>query len=167
MADQQTLKYGWAPGYGGEPVYSIRPNGDANPGFLASEVLSKKSGRYVIYDISDAYWRVCADNETKIGGYVDQDLTCSSTNGGTKLAIAQNVDQFCTEMPYAVAGAVGTLTAAVLKTIIGKLIDIYVIGGIQYADNAALQTILRVVDGSVERNTLIVTVLNAKIDQVA
>lgn len=157
MAD---LKYG---------IRSGTPNYTHLAPFKASEVLSAKSGRLVLYDISDAYWRLVANGEAVVGGYVDHSLTCSATAGQTKLPIATNVDQLVFEMPYAYNGAAATLTSAVLETIVGKLIDIYVASNIQYADNrdSVSDSVLEVVGGDVNANTLYVKVVASKQNQIA
>jgi hypothetical protein len=156
------LKYGVAPGYG-EPIFSYKGK------FLGSDVLSAKSGRYVVYDISDGYFRAVNDGENRITGYVEQALTCDSTSGNTVLPIATNVGLFATEMPYSFDGLVATLTQAVLDTIVGKLIDIYVLNNIQYADNRTVvaDNVLQVVGGDVAENTLYVVVVGSVINQIA
>ena len=69
------LKYGVAPSYSGEPAYTWEAE------IYGSDVLSPKSGRLVVYDISDAYFRAVNDGENKVSGYVDQDFTANSTSG--------------------------------------------------------------------------------------
>jgi hypothetical protein len=155
------LKYGVVPSYGCEPAYTWEAE------MLASDVLSPKSGRLVVYDIGDTYFRAVNNGENKVSGYVDQDFTASSTSGNDKIPIAMNCDQFATEMPYATAGAAGTLTAATLKTYIAKLFDLYVTGNIQYADNQQNDSLMRVIGGDVDNNTIYVVVMNAILGQIA
>lgn len=133
--------------------------------FKASQKLPAKSGRFVIYDTSEAYWIPADDNAAAIGGYVEQSLTTSATAGGTVLPIIDPKGRIF-ELPYAATGAAATLTATVLKTLIGKFIDLYVDGdGIQYADNAANQAILRVEGGNVDNNTLYVSIKDSVVTQ--
>jgi len=132
--------------------------------FYASAVLSAKSGRFVIYDTTSGYWKVAPDNADKITGYVEEHLTCSATSGGTVLSIISVRDRVF-ELPYAASGVVATLTDAVGKTLIGKLIDVYVASDIQYADNATSQAILRVEGYDVAENTLKVSVIDSAIAQ--
>ncbi len=151
------LKYGVTDGI---PQYTTEGT------FLASDVISKKSGRYVVYDISDGYWRAVNDGEAVVGGYIPEDATCSTTSVD-KFSIATNVDQFSTEMPYSFDGAAATLTQAVLNTLIGKFIDIYVANNIQYADNrtTVADSLFIVTGGSVAENTLKVKVSSSKMGQ--
>lgn len=135
--------------------------------FGASKVLPAKSGRFVIYDISDGYWKGVANDTTAIGGYLEQSLTTSTSAGATVLPII-DVKGRTFELPYAAAGAAATLTEAVLATLIGKLIDIYVdANSVQYADNAANQAIFRVEGGDVAENTLKVSIIDSAITQIA
>lgn len=147
----------------GSPIFSTTGK------FGASDVLSAKSGRYVVYDVSETYFRAVNNGENKITGYVEESLTCSATAGNTVLPVALNVADFVCELPYSFDGATATLTQATLDTIIGKLIDIYVASNIQYADNrtTVADSILRIVGGSVENNTLYVTVVDSAINQIA
>lgn len=152
----------------------VNDSGDAKyttpeAGFLASTVLLPRSGRYVVFSVAGGNLRAVAGATTRITGYVDEDLTTSATSGVTRLPIAYNVDQFSTEMPYSFDGAAATLTQAVLNTLIGKLIDVAVIGNVQHADNRTTQVsaILRVTGGDVVNNTLHVTVTNAAVGQIA
>lgn len=124
-------------------------------------VLSKKSGRYVVNDVSDDAFKICADNAAAITGYVEQDLTSSTTSKKTVVSVATNVDQFVCELPYALAGAAGTLTDATLADAKGRQIDLYVASNIQYADVASDQAVFECVGGSVENNTLYVKVIAA------
>ena len=133
--------------------------------FQASQVLPAKSGRFVTYDVSDASWISCENDEATIGGYVEESLTTSATKGATSLGII-SVRQRVFKLPYAAAGAAATLTAAVAITLVGKLIDLYVDGnGVQYADNAASQAILRVEGHDVDNNALLVSVIDSAIVQ--
>lgn len=138
--------------------------------FKASEVLSAKSGRFVVYDDSDNYWRVVASGEAKIGGYVEQSLTCSSTNGGTKLPVI-DVRGLTFELPYANATSVTTqLTQAVLDDLIGKTCDILVTSNIQYADaGATTDNMFRIVGGNPGKGygTLHVQVLDSFVGYIA
>lgn len=141
--------------------------------FYASQKLPAKSGRFVYYDISDAYWKACADNSVTLGGWVEQhtsDLTSdatSATNGGTKFQII-DVEGRTFELPYAASGAASTLTETVGAALIGKKIDLYVDSdGIQYADNTANQAVLQVKGYNVAENTLTVMVIPAYIVQLA
>ncbi len=153
--------------YGVAPYSTVKPIESPEGLFYASQVLSKLSGRYVVYGTSSTYFLACADNAAAASGYVTWTGTTSSTNGGTKLAIAMNIDQFATELPYAASGAAATLTNAVLVTLYSKLIDMYVTSNIQYADNNASQSAFRIVGGDAAENTLYITVLNSKLNQAA
>lgn len=146
----------------GEPKYSYQAP------MYGAEVLSAKSGRYVIYDRDLTYWKACTTGESYIGGYVEQSLTCSTTSGITVLPVAVNVWEFATELPYATAGAAATLTAAVLKTLIGTACDLYATGNIQYADAAVTtDSLFIIVGGNVAHNSLYVVVQPAKVLTVA
>lgn len=130
---------------------------------LASDVLSAKSGRYLVYDQSDTYFRAVNDGEAAISAYTDWSGTANATSGKTKVEAAFNVDMFVCELPFAAAGAASTLTAALLKTYLGNSYDIYVTGNIQYADVQTTDTIIRVVGGSVQNNSLYTIANNADI----
>lgn len=133
--------------------------------FAASQVISRLSGRYVVFDASDDDFDVCADDAAAITGYVEQDLTTNATADVTELPIATNVGDFVTEMPYALAGTAGTLTQALLDTYLGDTCDLAVISSIQYADIATDQDVFVVVGGSVVNNTLYVRVIDSVINQ--
>jgi hypothetical protein len=152
------LKYGvvW-----GTPIF-----GHKAP-WLASDVVSKKSGRYCVYDISDGYWRASNNGENKISAYVEHDFTAGSSSGAEEYPVAQNVNAFCTELPYAIGGAAGTLTEALLATYLSLLMDLYVASNIQYADIQTNDNILRCWGGSVSHNTLFVTVVDSAIASIA
>ena len=154
-------KYGIAPYSGLDPIYG------PEMGVYTSNVFSLKSGRYCVYGTSSAGMLACADNAAAISGFTQWTGTASATTLATKISVAYNIDQFATEMPYAASGAAATLTAAVLITIYSKLIDIFVSSNIQYADNAASQSVLRVVGGDVAENTLYVHVVDSKMNQAA
>ena len=149
------LKYGIADSKQNESYYT--------GAFYASQKLLAKSGRFVVYDISDGYMKACADNAAAVTGYVEEVMTTSATNGGTSLRII-DVRGKTFELPYAASGAAATLTEAVGKALIGKKIDLYVdADGVQYADNAANQAAFRVAGYNVAENTLLVSVLDANI----
>ena len=139
--------------------------------FLASDVLSALSGRFVVYDESDTYWRASNSGEATLNGYVEQHLTCSSTNGGSKLPIF-DVRGLTFELPWANATDVTTaLTKAVLDALIGQLCDIYVASNIQYADSGATSdNIFRIVGGDPDGGTygtLFVQVVDGAIQDIA
>ncbi len=148
------LKYGNI-GLLGEPLFTLAGK------MYASTVLSAKSGRYVVADISDTYWRAPATNEAAVNGYIDQHLTCNSTSGNTILPVATNVCDFATEMPYSEAEAAVTLTAAKLILAIGVPGDFYVAANIQYWDNASTQNVLKCVGGDVAEGTVYAVVMDA------
>ncbi len=152
-------KYGIAPYSGIDPVFG------PEIGLKASQTFYVKSGRYLTYDTGDTAFKSTANAEAAISAYTDWTGTGSSTLLATKISMAFNVDQFATELPYAVSAA-STLTAAVLVTIYSKLIDLYV-STYQYADNnASIQdSLFRVVGGDVAENTLYVTVVASKMNQ--
>lgn len=136
--------------------------------FYASQKLPPTGGRFAYYDISDGYWKSCTDNQQAIGAWVEEsDAVTSTTNGGSSYQLV-DVEGRIFELPYAASGAAATLTEAVAKTLVGKLIDLYVdSNGVQYADNAADQAVFQVKGYDVSRNTLKVQVLDAYIVQVA
>ena len=161
MAESDVLKYGTTDGKTDE-VFT-------QGAFAASVKLLAKSGRFVVYDVSDGYWKAAVNDATQISGFVDEVMTASATAGATKLPI-RRVQERTFELPYAAEGAAAALTEAVGKALIGKLIDLYVdANGYQYADNLAtpLQKILRVEACSVARNTLTVSVIDSAIVQQA
>lgn len=156
------MKYGLAPG-SADPIW-----GSSLAKMYASVVLNHLSGRYVRYDSGDAGWILCANDEAKVGGYImESGFTCNATTGITQLPVIRNVNECAFELPYAASGAAATLTQAVLDVLWDKIIDIYVTGNIQYADNATSQTIIRVRGGDVENNTLYTSVIDADIDQAS
>ena len=54
----------------------------------ASQKLPAGGGRFVYYDISDAYWKSCTDNQQAAGGWIEQaDAVTSATNGGKKYPV--------------------------------------------------------------------------------
>lgn len=135
--------------------------------FWASQKLPAAGGRFVYWDISDAYWKSCTDNQQAAGGWVKQALTTTSaTNGGTIFPIMDIRDRIF-ELPYASGGAAATLTETVGKALLQKKIDLYVTSGVQYADNATDQALFIVRGYNVPRNTLKVMVDPVYILQVA
>jgi hypothetical protein len=137
--------------------------------FLASDVLSAKSGRFVVYDESDAYWRAANDGEATFNGYVEQHLTCAATSG-QKLPIF-DIRNHTFELPYANATSVTTqLTQANLDAMIGQLCDLHVASNIQYADaGATTDNIFRIVGGDPTQGygTLYVQVVDTAIQDIA
>jgi hypothetical protein len=146
-----------------------KPRVTTDAPMYASTVLPAKSGRFIVYDTSATYYRAPATDEDAITAYVEQNLTCSATSGSDRLPAVTNLAELTFELPYATSGAAATLTAAVLETLKGKLVDIYVDGdGVQYANASASTDDMFVVQGgSVAENTLYVTVNPAKINQVS
>jgi len=138
-------------------------------GFLASDVLSAKSGRFVVYDESDAYWRAANSGEATFNGYVEQHLTFSTTSGA-KLPIF-DIRGLTFELPWANATDVTTqLTQATLDALIGQLCDLYVASNIQYADaGATSDNIFRIVGGDPNEGagTLYVQVVDTAIQDIA
>lgn len=153
------LKYGVVPT--GQPMRRLADNA----GFKASEVLSAKSGRFCVYDISETYWMVCDDNADTIGGYTPSVKSSVGTSGDRFPVFSVAGHWF--ELPYAASGVAATLTDAVGKALVGKKIDLLVASNIQYADNATSQAILRVVDYDVAENTLTVEVIDSAIGSQA
>jgi len=138
--------------------------------FYASQVFPKKSGRFATYDDSLNYWKSAESGEAKLGGYVEQDLTTSATNGGSKLPVF-DIRGRTFELPYATATAITTqLTQAVLDDLIGKTCDLLVTANVQYADaGATTDNIFRIVGGDVTQGygTLHVQVLDSVIGYIA
>ena len=140
---------------------------------ITSGLLPAKSGRLVVYDVSDTTWKQCADNAAYITGYVEQVFpTAASCPAGTKVPIV-SVKGHVFELPFARSGAAATLTQAILDAIVGLKIDIYVDGSyIQYADDAnsgtaGNQAVLLVEGGNLANNTLYVSVVDSAITSQA
>ena len=152
------LKYG---------IISGTPNYTYTCKIKTSEVLSAKSGRYVVFDTGSAHCKVAPDNATKISGYIEDSLTIDASTEEA-FPVASNPDQFVCELPYASAGTAQTsLTAAVLLTLFSDIGDIFVDGSdIQYADVAQSENIMRIVGGDITIPTLYITILNETLGNV-
>ena len=150
--------------------YGVRygkPEFTHNAKLLASTVLPAKSGRFVVYDISDGYFKAVATSGSYISGYIEESLTASATSGVTVLPLATNVQECIFEVPYATSGAAGTLTQAVGDALVAKKVDLYVdTNGIQFANcSATSQALLEIVGFSVPNNTVYVKVVDAAQNQ--
>ncbi|MFA6315701.1 MAG: hypothetical protein WC648_05040, partial [Candidatus Paceibacterota bacterium] len=91
----------------------------------------------------------------------------SATDGASKLQILDIQNRYF-ELPYAAEGVAATLTEAVGRTLINKLMDLYVDSdGVQYADNMGTPgySVFKCKGYSVENNTLKIMVVPAYIVQ--
>lgn len=146
------------------------PVTNASVAFYGSQVFKALSGRFCTYDDSYNYWKASESGDNKIGGYCDDVLTTSSTNGGSKLPVF-DVRGHTFELPYANATSVTTqLTQATLDDLIGKNCDLYVSANVQYADGGATtDNIFRIVGGDPNSGygTLWVQVLDSAIGYIS
>jgi hypothetical protein len=163
------LKYGCIDSHPMEEIKGI------TKGLAASTVLPAKSGRFVVYDVSNAAYEAIATDAAAISAYVEQVVTAaqSTATKNTAKPALFSVKGKTFEVPFARAGAAYTLTQAILDAIMFLQIDSYVdTNGIQYGDDAnsgsiGTQHLYLVVGGNVDRGTVFVQVVDANITSKA
>lgn len=132
----------------------------------ASQVFKALSGRFVVFDYGDGYWKAATNGENTLGGYVEWVGTASSTSGVTILPVCTKLDNTY-ELPFYNAGT-NVLTQALFDAVHGRNIDLYVASNVQYADASATNDgVLIVKDCDINRNTLICQINPAKFAPVS
>ncbi|MBU2346677.1 MAG: hypothetical protein KJ888_21000 [Gammaproteobacteria bacterium] len=124
----------------------------------ASVAFKALGGKFVTRDSSTNNFKLSVATDTQIWGWaeVDGDMTGYATAAYDFINIIDDLNAIF-EMPNDAGNT--ALTAAILKTLIGETCDIKVTNGIQGCDyDASSYDVVKIVGGSVDRNSLYVKI---------